>query len=227
MDEERGKSKNPKSDIDNIDKLLPRIAERLSSREAESERYNSINERYPELKSNFDVAKNRYDELREELYKTNDEVNKLYLEMEQSWIKRFSNRIQQIWKSSKTIAFILIILVVMVIITVVAGILNNNDLLNISFLSGVALILCIGLIRSPKYRLISGSSLFALLLFSIAFYVEFSLSWTLIALGIAIIALGVTLHTFNSGEYVEQKVDKIEDGISEILNMLKDQSNNS
>jgi sulfite exporter TauE/SafE len=37
-----------------------------------------------------------------------------------------------------------------------------------------------------------------------------SLRWTLISLGITLVALGIALHMFRSGESLEQKIERIE-----------------
>lgn len=223
MAEEQNLDNNPKQRIKNIEQILPKIEEKLLGRENDKTEYEDIRTQISTLKIDYENIDNSSSEIRSKIRLLNKRAVKLYLGIEPSPLIRFFKSIQQVWKTSKTIFFIQLILIAMLIMIGVTAFYRNNDLQTLSIESGFALILIIVFIKLPKYRYFTGFSVFAMGLFIYVNYSPESLKWTLISLGITLVAFGLSLHTFRSGESLEQKVGKIEvvdKKVDEILKRL-------
>ena len=97
---------------------------------------------------------------------------------------------------------------------------GNNGLQTLLLEAGFTLIFIIAFIKFPRYRLFIVLPILAMGLFIYANYSPTeSLRWTLISLGIALVALGIALHTFSAGESLERKIEKIE-GIDKKLDEI-------
>lgn len=224
MAEEHKLDNNLKVKIANIENILLKIEEKLSGREKEQAEYENIKTQMSALRKIYEDTDEKYIELKNEINQINKRAVELYLRVEPSPFTRFLKRIQQIWRVSKTIFFIQLILIAMLVMIAVTAYYQNNDLQTLLLESGFTLILILLFIRLPKYRFFTGFSIFAMLLF---IYVNFSpdesLRWTLISMGITLVALGIALHTFRAGESLEQKIGKIEGiekKLDEILNRM-------
>ena len=211
---------NPKVKIANIENILPKIEEKLSGRKQEQAEYENIKTQMSALKKDYEDTDEKYIEIKNEISQLNKRAVKLYLQIEPSPFVRVFKKIQQIWRTSKTIFFIQLILITILIMIAVTAYYQNNNLQTLLLESGFTLILIIIFIRLPKYRFFTGFSIFAMGLF---IYVNYSpdesLRWTLISLGITLVALGIALHTFRAGESLEQKIGKIE-GIEKKLDKI-------
>ncbi len=214
---------NPKVKIANIENMLPKIEEKLSGRKQEQAEYENIKTQMSALKKDYKDTDEKYIETKIKISQLNKRAMKLYLQIEPSPFVRFFKRIQQTWRVSKTIFFIQVILISMLIAVIASY--GNNDLQTLLLESGFTLIFIIVFIRLPKYRLFTFISIFAMGLFIYVNYSPESLRWTLISLGIALVALGISFHTFQSGESLEQKIGKIEvvdKKLDEVLKRMPD-----
>ncbi len=226
MAEKQDLDNNPKQRIKNIEQILPKIEQKLLGRENEKAEYEDIRTQISTLKIEYENLDKNTIEIRNKTSLLNKRAVKLYLGIEPSPFVRFFKRIQQIWRTSKTLFFIQLILVAMLI--AVSALFGNNDLQTLLLESGFALILIIVFIRLPKYRFFTGFAIFAMVLFIYVNYSPESLRWTLISLGITLVAFGLSLHAFQSGESLEQRIGKIENiekKLDEVLNRLPDPRN--
>lgn len=230
MAEEQKTDNNPKIKIANIEKILPEIEKKLVGREKAQAEYSDIKLRMPILKNEFFDAEEKYIKFKNEITQVNKRAMNLYLQTEPSPFIRFYKKIQYIWKVSKTLFFILSILVAVFVINSVNIFYRINNLELLSLEVGFTVIGIILWIRFSKYRQFSGSFVLGMLIFIYANYVSDPLlRWTVFSLGIAIIALGLAFQSFSSGEFVEQRIGKIEaveKKLDEILKMMQEQPKN-
>jgi len=227
MAEEHKLDNDPKAKITNIEKILPKIEEKLSGREEEQVEYENIKNQMSTLRRNYEDTEEKYFRSKNEISKINKRAIKLYLQVKPSLFTRFLRRTQHNWRVSRTIFFIQLILIALLVMIAVTAFFQNNDLQTLLLESGFTLIIILIFIRIPKYRYFSGFSILAMFLF---IYVNFvtneSLRWTLLSMGITLVAIGIAFHTFRTGESLEQKVDKIEgieNKLDEILNRMPKQ----
>jgi len=203
---------NSKIKITNIEKILPKIEQKLVGREKEQAECASIKRRIPELKKDFINAEAKYIELRNEISQISRKAMNLYLQIEPSPFVRFHKRIQQIWRFSKTGFFIiLVLLAILAAYTIATFYYQNSRMQTLSFGIGFALIGLIVLIGLPKkYVYLTGAFFFSTLVFLATNFVsDGALKWVLISAGISIIGLGLAVQTFTSGEVIEQKLNDI------------------
>ena len=208
MAEERKLDNNPKVKIANMEKILPRIEEKLAGRERYQAEYNDIKLRVPVLKKEFIDAEEKYIKLRDEISQTNKRAVSLYLQTEPSLFVRFYKNIQQIWVVSKTLFFIILILIMtLVAVSVFYG---NNHMQTLSIECGFTVVGIILLIGFPKYRQVTGFFVLAMLIFIQANFIsDETFRWTLIATAIAIFGIGLTFRAFSLGEIVEKRLDEV------------------
>jgi len=212
MPEEQKIHNSSKVKITNIEKILPKIEQKLAGREKEQAECASIKLRIPALKKEFIDAEKKYIELRNEISQTNKKAVNLYLQTESSPFVRFYKRIQQIWRVSKTNFFIiLILLAILATYTLATFYYRNNQMQILSIEIGFTLIGFVLLIGLPKYRYFTGAFFLAMLIIlSTGFLDDGTLKWAFFSIAIAIIGLGLAMQTFSAGEAFEQKLEKIE-----------------
>lgn len=211
MPEEQKIDNSSKAKITNIEKILPKIEQKLAGREKEQVECASIKLRLPALKREFIDAEEKYIAFRNEISQTNKQAVNLYLQTEASPFVRFYRRIQQIWRVSKTRFSIILILLVTLAAYTLATFHWNDKMQALSLEIGFALIGLILFIRLSKYRYFTGAFLLAMLIIICTSLLnDGALKWTLISTAIAIIGVGLAIQTFSSGEAVERKLERIE-----------------
>ena len=129
------------------------IEEKLSGRKQEQAEYENIKTQMSALKKDYEDTDEKYIEIKNEISQLNKRAVKLYLQIEPSPFVRFFKKIQQIWRTSKTIFFIQLILITILIMIAVTAYYQNNNLQTLLLESGFTLILIIIFIRKQLIRI--------------------------------------------------------------------------
>ena len=172
-----------------------------------------------ELKAKINIIEKRQCKLKQEMADLEKEIAKINLRVLQPRQKQCTmiNNIKNDWKASKTRFMVRVILIAMILAILVFAFLNNSSLQILASAIGMTLILIMIAVKYKKYRQLIGFLLVALIIAVISNYIsDMQMKWNLMFASLAILSVGLALQTFNSGEFVENKLNEIDQKIDKL-----------
>lgn len=172
-----------------------------------------------ELKAKINIIEKRQCKLKQEMAALEKEIAKINLRVLQPRQKQCTmiNNIKNDWKASKTRFMVRVILIAMILAILVFAFLNNSSLQILTSAIGMTLILIMIAVKYKKYRQLIGFLLVALVIAVISNYIsDMQMKWNLMFASLAILSVGLALQAFNSGEFVEKKLNEIDQKIDRL-----------
>ena len=166
-----------------------------------------------ELKAKINIIEKRQRKLKQEMADLEKEIAKINLRVLQPRQKQCTmiDNIKNDWKASKTRFMVRVILIAMILAILVFAFSNNSSLQILTSAIGMTLILIVIAVKYKKYRQLIGFLLVALAIAVISNYIsDMQMKWNLMFASLAILSVGLALQAFNSGEFVENKLNEID-----------------
>jgi len=166
-----------------------------------------------ELKAKINIIEKRQRKLKQEMADLEKEIARINLRVLQPRQKQCTmiDNIKNDWKASKTRFMVRVILIAMILAILVFAFSNNSSLQILTSAIGMTLILIVIAVKYKKYRQLIGFLLVALAIAVISNYIsDMQMKWNLMFASLAILSVGLALQAFNSGEFVENKLNEID-----------------
>jgi len=218
MPDELKMDNKPKYELVNIEKILPKLIEKVATNASMQTELTTKAQRLPELKKEFADAEKRHNDLKKEIAQTNKRIIELNRKFEPP-CARVCDRIQQDWKASR-ISFLMISILIAMLVAVIIFLRHQNvnaEILTVGI--GLIIISIISMTRSSKHWQLGVLLIFAVILLIGSNYASNdSLKFTLSSSALAVIAIGLALESLDSGEAIDGQLREIDEKISKLVN---------